>query len=266
MINPAFYEIYQHELNIPSDDLKDTANLRLAIQGDCGIPMLVRYSCDFNTGTLTADFGWYDTCWQTKNCKHNHFDYENTKAEVPIILDVAPVEIPDICKPEGDDIWYECDTVSVYIYSEFGYGQPYLSLDYPSWKLADIDVISCEISSHFVYCITTDRTIVQISYKDKIARTIYTSENELSELFWCTNYLDKDHLYFVDGNTIVCIDTIAGTYRPIIQTNLDEICIVGEEYIYYPRDLYFGVRQGMYYKEYKYNSETGELREEQFVP
>ena len=248
MINPAFYEIYLKELNSPVDDLKDTPNLRSAIQRDCGIPMLVRYSCDFNTGTLTADFGWYDTCWQTKDCKHDHFNYENTKEEAPIILDVAPVEIPDIGKPAGDDIWYEADTALTYIYSEFGYGQPYLILDASMWKLADFAVTQTEISSHFVYFITTEGTIVQFDYKDRICKTIYTSENKLSELFWCTNYDDIDYLYFVDGNTIVCIDTIAGTYRPIIQTNLDEIFIIGEEYIYYPRDLYFGVRQGLYYK------------------
>ncbi len=266
MINPAFYEIYLQELNIPGDDLKDTPNLRLAIQGDCGIPMLVRYSCDFNTGALTADFGWYDTCWQSKDCKHDHFNYENTREEVPTLLTAAPVEIPTVSRPEGDHIWSDCDTVDVYVYSEFGYGQPYLSLDYPTWKLADITVTHSEISSHFVYFITTKGTIVQFSYKDRIAKTIYISENELSDLFWCTDYLNKDHLYFVDGNTIVCIDTIAGTCRPIIQTNLDEIYIIGEEYIHYPHDLYFGVRQGMYYKEYRYSPETGELKEEQFIP
>lgn len=265
MINPAFYEVYLKELNADSD-LKDTGNLRLAIQRRYGIPMLVRYSCDFHTGTLTEDFGLYDTCWQSEDCKHDHFDYEITTEDVTEILDVAPVEIPDIGKPTGDDIWYEVDTVDPIIYSEFGYGQPYLSLDFPTWKLADFYVIESEIASHFVYFITTEGTIVQFSYKDRICKTIYASDNELSDLFWCTDYLSTDYLYFVDGNTIVCIDTIAGTYRPIIRTNLKELYIIGNEYIYYPHDLYFGVRQGMYCKEYRYYPETGELKEEQFRP
>lgn len=261
MQNPAFREVYLKELNDPNSPLKNSADLYIAVQEYYDIPMLVRYSCDIHTGALTEDLGLYDTCWRTKDCTHNHFDYEITKEDVPEILDVEPVEISNIRKPTGDHIWGDNDTVNVYIYSEFGYGQPYLSLDYPTCKLADINVIAYEISSHFVYFITTEGTIVQVSYRDKICNTIYTSDNKLSDLFWC-----KDYLYFVDGNTIVCIDTVAGTYRPVIRTTLKELYIVGNEYIYYPHDLYFGVRQGLYCKEYRYYPYTNELKEESFIP
>lgn len=265
-LNPAFYTVYLKELNNPNSALKNSADLYLTVQDHYNIPALIRYCCNFGTGKLTEDLGLYDTCWQTKDCKHNHFDYENTREEVTTVLDAKPVEIPNIRKPTGDLIWDHCDTVDIYMYSEFGYGQPYVSTDYPTFKYADIDVISYEVSAHFVYFVTAEGTIIQISYADRTCETVYTSENKLNELFWCSNYDDVDHLYFVDGNTIVCIDTIAGTCRPIIQTNLDEIFIIGEEYIYYPHSLYFCVRQGMYYKEYRYYPETNEIKEEVFVP
>ena len=256
MINPAFYEVYLKELNNPVDDLKDTANLRLAIQERYGIPMLVRYSCDFNIGALTADFGWYDTCWQTKDCKHDHFNYENTREEVPTLLNVAPVEIPNFSKLTGESPLDATDTVDAYMYSEFGFGLPYVSLDYPTWKLADIPVIDIECSWEYFYCITTEKTILQISYDRKICNTIYTSENTLRDLTCLGNYL-----YFVDGSTVICIDEAAGSWKPIVEFTADDFDL-GWHYRY-NGVLQLVVRQGMYNEDYWYYPETGELREEQ---
>ena len=258
MINPAFYEIYLKYLNSPGDDLKDTPNLRSAIQGDCGIPMLVRYSCDFNTGALTADFGWYNTCWQTKDCKHDHFNYENTREEVPTLLNVAPVEIPNFSKLTGESPLDATDSVDAYMYSEFGFGLPYVSLDYPTWKLADIPVIDMTSSAEYFYCITTEKTILQISCDGKICNTIYTSENALRDLTCLGNYL-----YFVDGSTVICIDEAAGTWKPIVEFTADELDL-GWHYRY-NGILKLVVRQGMYNEDYWYYPETGELKEESYT-
>ena len=255
MINPTFYEIYLKELNSSGDDLKDTPNLRSAIQGDCGIPMLVRYSCDFNTGVLTADFGWYDTCWKTKDCKHDHFNYENTREEVPTLLDVTPVEIPNFSKLTGESPMEYTDTVDTYIYSEFGHGLPYGSLDYPTWKLADIPVIDITSSTEYFYCITTEKTILQISCDGKICNTIYTSENELRDLTSLGNYL-----YFVDGSTVICIDEAVGTWKPIVKITADDFDL-GWHYRH-NGVLKLVIRQGMYIEDYWYYPETGELKEE----
>ena len=255
MINPAFYEIYLQELNISGDDLKDTANLYLAVQGHYGIPMLVRYSCNFQTGALTADFGWYDACWQSKDCKHDHFNYENTREEVPTLLNVAPVEIPNFSKLTGESPLEATDSVDAYMYSEFGFGLPYVSLDYPTWKLADIPVIDIECSWEYFYCITTEKTILQISYDRKICNTIYTSENALRDLTCLGNYL-----YFVDGSTVICIDETAGTWKPIVEFTADDFDL-GWHYRY-NGILKLVVRQGMYNEDYWYYPETGELKEE----
>ena len=258
MINPAFYEIYLKYLNSPVDDLKDTPNLRSAIQRDCGIPMLVRYSCDFNTGALTADFGWYDTCWQSKDCKHDHFNYENTREEVPTLLNVAPVEIPNFSKLTGESPLEATDSVDAYMYSEFGFGLPYVSLDYPTWKLADIPVIDITSSAEYFYCITTEKNILQISCDGKNCNTIYTSENALRDLTCLGNYL-----YFVDGSTVICIDEAAGTWKPIVKFTADDFDLGW----HYRHDgiLKLVVRQGMYIEDYWYYPETGELKEESYI-
>ena len=259
MLNPAFYEIYLEELNNPNSSLKDSADLYLAVQEHYNTPMLVRYSCDFNTGALTADFGWYDTCWQTKDCKHDHFNYENTREEIPILLDVTPVEIPNFSKLTGESPLEATDTVDAYVYSEFGYGQPYVSLDYPTRKLADTPIIDIECSWEYFYCITTEKTILQISYDGKICNTIYTSENTLRDLTCLGNYL-----YFVDGSTVTCIDEAAGTWKPIVKFTADDFDL-GWHYRY-NGVLQLVVRQGMYNEDYWYYPETSELKEETFVP
>ena len=103
MLNPAYYQVYLQERNDPNSPLKNAADFYKAVQNHYNIPMLVRYSCDFSTGTLTEDFGLYDTCWNTAKCKHDHFDYESTREEIPTVLVAAPTEIPNFSKLTGKD-------------------------------------------------------------------------------------------------------------------------------------------------------------------
>lgn len=255
MINPTFYEIYLKELNNPDSDSKDSAGFRLAIQGRYSIPMLVRYSCDFNTGALTADFGWYDTCWKTRDCKHDHFNYENTREEVPTLLDVAPVEIPNFSKLTGESLREDAEYTYAYIYNGFGYGYPYVSINHPTWKLADIPVIEIECSWEYAYCVTLEGTIVQLDFRGSICNTIYSSENELRYLTSLGNYL-----YFVDGSTVICIDEAAGTWKPIVKITADDFDL-GWHY-HHNGVLKLVIRQGMYTEDYWYYPETGELKEE----
>ena len=252
MINPAFWEAYTQERDNPNSSFKNSASLYMAVQEQYNIPMLVRYLVDFNTGALTEDFGWYDTCWKTKDCRHNHFDYENTKEEVPTVLNVASVVITNFSKLTGDSELDNADTQDPYIYSEFGHGYPYFSLDHPTWKLADFPVIEIAYSWEYVYCITLEGTVVQFNYNGTICNTIYTSQNELRNLHGWGNYV-----YFIDGNTIICIDEATGTWRPILQSTLSEISL-----FWYHKEsgvLNFTVRQGMYCQNYRYDPLTGEL-------
>lgn len=272
MMNPAFYAASQEELANPDSQFKRVYQedysrcwedpekhpihlascpaLCNAIQDELNTPYYIKYICDPVSGTVTEDYGIIDRCFYGTGLGHNHFDYEITKEETPEILDVAPVEIPNISKASG--VWPEADSIDLFIYSDFGGGHPYLALGDSICKLADIPVTEAEIGSDFVYCITTEGAIVQISYDGKICNTIYTSYNELRNLFYW-----QDALYFIDGNTIVCIDTIAGTYCPIIRTTLKEMNISSA----YDNGLHFYVRQGLYFQEYIFSPYTGELTE-----
>ena len=106
------------------------------------------------------------------------------------------------------------------------------------------------MSNEYIYCITTEGTILQFNHDGTICNTIYASENDLHDLNCCGNYV-----YFIDGSTIIYIDETAGTWRPIIQTSLKEIYISRG----YDDRLKFGVRQGLYCQEYLFYPDTGEL-------
>lgn len=252
MLNPAYYEAYLQELNDPNSTLKNAPDFPKAVQDHYNIPMLVRYFCDFNTGTLTEDFGLYDTCWNTKDCKHDHWNYENTREEIPTVLDVAPVEVPNFHKPTGESPWDDIDTMDALIYSDFGYGRPYYALDDPLRLLADIPSTAIELSPEAIYCITTDGRILQFTYRSKDYITVYSSEDELRGLYNIGNCV-----YSIDGDTIICIDENAGTWRPILQITSDDIQLSWDRN---HRDmLVVIVRQGMYYQKYLFDPQTREL-------
>ena len=272
MMNPAFYAVLQEELANPDSQFKhrhqqdyskcwedpENSPIHLAthpglcddIEDAYDIPYHIKYICDPVSGIITEDYGVIDTCFYGTGQGCNHFDYDITKEETPEILDVAPVEIPNISKPTGDTPWDDIDTRDDYVYSDFGYGYPYFALDDPIKKVADIPVTEIELAPEFIYCITTKGTILQFGYSGTTCNTIYTSDNELYDLTH-----GGDCLYFIDGSTIICIDTVAGTWRPVIQTTLKEIYISRG----YDDGFKFGVRQGLYCQEYRFHLDTGEL-------
>ena len=253
-LNPAFYQVYLEELNNPNSTLKNAADFYKAVQDLYNIPMLARYSCDFSTGTLTEDFGLYDTCWNTAKCKHDHFDYESTREEIPTVLVVAPTEIPNFSKLTGKDPFLDYDGCITFLSSDFGHASPHWCAGAFVYKLADIAVIETEMSNEYIYCITTEGTILQFDESGTICNTIYSSENTLSSLL-CVN----DCLYFVDGSTIICIDENTGTWYPIVQTSQKETHLFYRYDYHHWNSVYFGVCQGMYSMEYRYDPETNEL-------
>jgi hypothetical protein len=251
MINPAFYEA-STQLGLGDDQ----------IQNELNIPYWVRYYYDFHTGTVTEDFGIIDSCYTGTDQGHDHFDYEITKEETPEILNVEPVEIPNLIKltktqaetalNEACTHWSNYD----YMYSNFGHYLPYLKQDDVFTKLADIPITQMLVTADYVYCITPEGTIVQLTKDGQICNPIYTSDNKLDSLCYY-----QGCLYFTDGSTIVWIDTVAGTWRPIIRTTLKELYVYGE----YMGALEFSIRQGLYYQQYLFYPDTGKLEEEPYL-
>ncbi|MBE6958870.1 MAG: hypothetical protein E7447_06955 [Ruminococcaceae bacterium] len=276
MMNPDFYEAVQKELANPESPFRKTTQQNFSkcwenpeeypihastypslcdrIQDAYDIPYFIKYICDPVSGVVTKDYGIIDTCFYGTGWGHNHFDYEITKNETPEILNETPKEIPDFVKPIGEIP--EAESIDWFVYSDFGYGVPYFAINDPIRKLADIPVLEMVIGPDFVYCITPEGTIVQISYNGEICNAIYTSENKLYDLFYWNN-----GLYFIDGSTIIRIDTMAGTYQPILRTTLKEMYIIGE----YEDRLYLGIRQGLYCQEYTFDVDAGILERESYI-
>lgn len=251
MMNPAFYEA-SLQSGLSDEQIQEHLN----------IPYWVRYRYNFLTGTFTEDFGIIDSCYTGTGQGHNHFDYDITKEDVPEILDAEPVEVPNLTKLTQAQaevaLATQCDSWRYYdwLYSDFGHLQPYLKQDGVFTKIADISVTDMVIAADYAYCITPEGTIVQLSLDGQICNTIYEFETPSDYLFhW------KGCLYFADNSTIICIDTINGTQRPIIRTTLKELYLSGE----YMDGLYFGIRQGLYCQEYRFYPDTGVLEEESYI-
>lgn len=281
MMNPDFYEVLKKELSDPespfrtmldgrfsyywdqpekySQSIEGMFFLCLRIQDHYGIPARVKYYYDYTTGELTPDYGIICDCERGSDKGHDPFDYEITKEEVPEILDVAPVELPNIIKLTNEqaeaaqDISCEHYRYSDDVYTQFGLEYPAIQENGIYTKLADIPITQMVLPPDYAYCITLDNTIIQLSYDGSVYNTIYTSDSKLNSLcYWA------GCLYFRDNDTIIRIDTINGTWQPILRSTLKEFFVSGEG----DGGLSIAVRQGMYYQAYFFYLETGELEED----
>lgn len=285
MMNPDFYEVLKQELSDPDSPFRDESYygslsgywdiqeeyeasienmffLCVPIQNHYDIPARVEYVYDPKTGELIADYGIVCSCQRGTGQGHDHFNYEITAEDVPEILDVEPVDVPNLTKLTDDQAKAALDTTCTSwhyydsVYSDFGHRQPYIVQDGVFTKIADIFVTDMVIAADYAYCITIEGTIVQLSLDGQICNTIYESDTTPD----CLSYW-KGCLYFTDNKTIILIDTINGTLRPILRTNLMEIYINGD----YDDGLYFGIRQGLYCQEYLFYPDTGVLEEESYI-
>ena len=142
-----------------------------------------------------------------------------------------------------------------FLFSEFGYGKPYLNQDGKATKLADIEAREIASDPYYVYCLTADNTIVQISPDGSICNTIYTSDGVLDDLCYHTG-----SVYFKENDKVIRIDTVTGTYSAVLRTDGSmSVDSFGEE------GLYILVVQGLYDQQYFFHPDTGELEETGFI-
>jgi len=254
MLNPAYYQVYLQELNNPNSTLKNAADFPKAVQDHYNIPMLVRYTCDFTTGTLTEDFGLYDTCWNTRNCNHDHFAYESPRVENPTVLDVAPVKIPNFSKLIGEHPFWTFDHVYTCLFSDFGYSHAYWRGESYVHKITDFPVTDMDMSEEYIYAITLDGRILQFDRYNTICNTVYSSDNELRNL-----YSRGDYVYFVDGDTVICINEATGTWRPILQVSSEVVGFWWDPA--YENSINVYLRSGMDYQQYRFDHQHYKLPE-----
>ena len=294
MMNPAFYEKLQKELSNPKsqfrtdgeydfsyywDDptnnpvsLHRAARLCANIQNHYNIPAQVMYSVDPLTGVLTADYGIIDNYhWGVQNY-HDHFGYEDTH-ETPVTVltpEPQPVSNLTVLTPEqaatakADEHNRYCLPVMLYYDSGFAYpylldssreAYPYLNFPSRYTRLTDIPCKEIISTADYIYCITDNNTILQIA-PNGVCNTIYTSDTTLSSL---CHYAGS--IYFVDGNTVMRIDTINGTCTAILRSTGK---LTVDDYGYDPGQINILVVQGLYTQQYFFNPDTLELEKTRF--
>lgn len=280
MMNPAFYQEVQKILADPNSPYRQhpqydysryweepekypiSRNMPLCyqIQEDLGIPYRLTCYYDPATGTLTEDFGVIDTCWFGSGYAHDHDDYENTFEEIPQIILSDPVPIAGMATFTAEQIeqirsdQYGSGKGHAFLYSEYGYGLPYLNTGSEIIRLTDIPCKELINTQYFIYCMTIDGNILQISPDGTICNTIYTATGTLDDLCYCAGML-----YFQDGDKVIEIDTIQHTSRILLQASALFVSTweIGT--------IHVSVTHGLYYQQFLFTPETGELVKTHFL-
>ena len=285
MMNPAFYAQIQKELNDPNSQFNtdkyaacwtDPQNhpvtietepfLCIAIQNHYDIPARVRYILDIKTGQLITDYGIIDSCERGSGDYNDHYNYENTW-ETPLeIVAHDPVNITNFTKltdaqiAEDLEDEYNAASGNVFLYRAFGYAHAY-------WRLNELDGATyvrpsdilfkeATASPHYIYGITPENTVIQLSVDGSICNTVYTSQNTLSEICY-----HAGSVYILDGDQVIRINAITGTCTVILRCDgWVRLDTWGSE-----DKLYILVVQGLYNQQYFFDPDTGILREESFI-
>lgn len=283
-MNPAFYEKLLEELSNPEsifrydeeenfsrfwDDpatypasISKARSLCLKIQDYYNIPALIMYSADPVTGKLTVDYGLAAPITWSDTDHSNYFDYENTQ-EMPVqVLDAQPVNIPTltVLTPEqaaaaqADE--HNLQSLSVALINHDGYAYPYLIEGNRYIRLSDLPCKEILSTRDYIYCITLENSILQISPQG-VCNTVYTSTDNVYSL---CHYAGS--IYFVDGDTVVRINTIAGTCTALLQS---DGTLTVDDYGFDPGEINILVVQGLYSQQYFFNPDTRELEKTRIV-
>ena len=231
------------------------------IQDDTGIPCW--YKCTYNcaTGELTEDTGVVDGCWYGTGFAHDHYEPEVTSLPTPTLSMGTWQNIPDAILPDAitaEELYAE----GMYDYFDAGLSEPViqglpLQSQYPCQlrgstliPVTDFPVTMAAQSVRFLYCITEDNTVVQLSHDGSICNVLYTAEGKIHQISYAYG-----HLYLQDGNTLVEIDIPNLRYRVLLEDeNLCEVQAYEEA-----GKVYFAIGRGLYYQQYLLQTESGAL-------
>lgn len=287
-MNPAFYDKLREELGNPDSifryisphdeaenfsrfwdnpadypaSISKARALCIRIQNYYRIPAQVMYSVDPLTGELTTDYGLIGRNVWPGTDHSDYFNYEDTR-EMPLqVLESEPVEIPTLttltleqaeaAKADEHNLRY----LSVSLINDTGYAYPYLIEDNRYIRLSDIPCKEILSTMDYIYCITLDNSVLQIS-PEGVCNTVYTSDDTMYSL---CHYAGS--IYFVDGDTVIRIDTIAGTYTALLQS---DGTLTVDDFGFDPGEINILVVQGLYNQQYFFNPDTLELEKTKFI-
>ena len=237
------------------------------LQQDTGIRTWYKCTYDSIADTLSEDTGVIDNCWFGSGYAHDHFEPEITELPDPVPDPGEWVQIPDAAlpaSPTADELYAE----GVYDHYHAGisqlaiHGNPlephylHTRTEYTLTRLSDIPVTLAANSVYFIYCVTEDGRVLQLSRDGAVLNPLYTAREEIRAIDQANG-----HLYILDGDTLIDLDIPAMQYRVLLeQTDIIEMQAWDE-----PGQIYFCVARGLHYQQYLYLTDTDEVERTHFL-
>ena len=234
----------------------------IKLQEDKNLQALWKGTYDIADGTVTQDWGIVDTCWFGSGYSHDHWNPELTADITPTILNKEALPVPGMAPPSKemaesirqetyrdanklyivDDIWE--DNQPIFMHQSDGYR---LLPNLPYVKKG-VEPVNCK---YYTYYASADNTLIRLDLSGN-ASVIYTAKHgELEELCY-----SRGNLFFLDGGTIVMLDTVACTSRELLTHP-------GSIWMYYDEEnkLYLTTTLGLAIHAYLFDYTTGVLEE-----
>lgn len=189
-------------------------HLIMPLQEDTGVRGLIQYTYNQADGTCTEKLGIVDNCWVGSGVNHDHYAQDlEQEAAAPVLADLEWQPIADLSPTDPEDYAGEWDSRYVDLYSEqFRPYQLYWGSDDIYRKLTDAFYTAVKEDKQYLYGITAENVLVQISYEDGSCTPLYTGQNGDISLLNCQN----GTLYFKDGEYVVQLDVPGARYRKIL--------------------------------------------------
>ena len=215
-IEPDDFSSIWGKMDLESEDGQNAPPYMLlhSIQNHTGIRAWVKCAYNPADGSYEETTGIVDNCWYGSGYAHDHYD--------PKEYDVSPswtisetVPIDNIALPENPKKMYEEDVYASrneeYIYID---GHIYRETETDVFQLLlEVDLTEVIFTPDYLYGITPDNTLMQVSYDRAVRNTIYTADTSLSELIY-----GSGKLYFLENETTLMeIDIPAQTCRSLLE-------------------------------------------------
>lgn len=235
----------------------------MRLQKDKNLQALWKGTYSIADGTVTQDWGVVDTCWFGSGYPHDHWNPELTEDIPPTILNAEAIPVPGMTPPsaqmaesirqetsgDGNKLYradgYYSDTKPVQIYRDGEY-QTASHLPHVSERNHLIN------RKYYSYYASVDNTIIRLDLSGS-ASVIYTAK--YGDLLETCYY--GGNLYFLDGNTMVMLDTVECTSRELLQHP-------GSIWMYYDsydQRIYMDITLGMAINSYLFDPITGAIEE-----
>lgn len=284
MMNPEIMEILTKEFKNPDSVYKNTSekfnftevwgqpgmldangennplvrSILQAIQEKSGTPALVRCWYDPQTDEYSQEFGVIDDCFTGTGLRHDHYAPE---AEAPAVPEADFGDWEDMGAAPLSQTKEEllAETMDKDAFSGLLYANPYefptLYAGNPGEPLAQVlaePVTQWENSQYYIYAITCDGKLMQLSVDGSVRNTLYKARyGKLRDVDYQCGMV-----YLLDGDYLVQLDLINMRQRTLLEAEAMVDCRYHGE-----NQVYLCQSKGLHQKQYILNLETQTLEE-----